>query len=235
VVARLNVVPPLFDKTKNLLMTTEEAIQNRRTFKLRADPFNPLPAANNDVVKTKVEELVELAGKAPFHYESPENRRTDLLSGAEPWRFHTLDCQSCRKLLESLNRAVPLKAPEGIRQMLAAADALILTTWLPEPSRNKNRTFHPNLKNMEHIAAAGAAIQNLLLAATSKGVNAYWSSGGILRKPKALNYLGISSEEILIGAVFLFPDKFPDSVETKPGKNADKRGTIKDYMRWIEV
>jgi nitroreductase len=119
--------------------------------------------------------------------------------------------------------------------MLAASDALILTTWLPEPSRKKTRTFYPNLKNMEHIAAAGAAIQNLLLAATAKGINAYWSSGGILRKPKTLRFLDIPEEEILAGAVFLFPKVYPDSVETKSGKNADKRGNISDFMNWIKI
>lgn len=216
-------------------MNTEKAIQKRRTLKLRADPFNPLPVVKGDDFKLIVEELLMLAGKAPFHYESHEKRRSDHLAGAEPWRFHALDCRSCRTLLDSLNRKVPLKAPEGIRQMLAAADAMIITTWLPEPSRKNTRTFYPNLKNMEHIAAAGAAIQNLLLAATSKGINAYWSSGGVLRKPKTLRFLGIPNHEILIGAIFLFPNEFPDSVETKTGNNVGNRGSIGDFMQWIQV
>lgn len=119
--------------------------------------------------------------------------------------------------------------------MLAAADALILTTWLPEPSRKKTQTFYPSLKNMEHIAAAGAAIQNLLLAATSKGINAYWSSGGILRKPKSLRYLGIPDDQIILGAIFIFPDNYPDSVKIKTGKNAGKRSEIREFMQWIDV
>lgn len=216
-------------------MNTEKAIQKRRTLKLRADPFNPLPVVRGDDFKLIVEELLMLAGKAPFHYESHENRRSDHLTGAEPWRFHALDCRSCRTLLDSLNGEVPLKAPEGIRQMLAAADAMIMTTWLPEPSRKNTRTFYPNLKNMEHIAAAGAAIQNLLLAATSKEINAYWSTGGVLRKPKLLNFLDIPGHEVLIGAVFLFPEEFPESVQIKTGKNRDKRGDIVDFMRWVRV
>jgi nitroreductase len=216
-------------------MTTEEAIQKRKTLKLRADPHHPLPVQKGDDFRAVIEKLIHLAGRAPFHYESHQSRRSEIGSGAEPWRFYVLDGVNCRNLLDSLNREVPMKAPEGIRQMLAAADALILTTWLPEPSRNKTRTFYPNLKNMEHIAAAGAAIQNLLLAATSEGINAYWSSGGIIRKPKTLRFLGIPDEEILIGAVFLFPDEFPDTVETKSGKNSDKRGEITDFMQWISI
>lgn len=216
-------------------MTTEEAIQIRKTLKLRADPHNPLPVLKDDSFRLVIEELIVLAGKAPFHYECHPDRRRNGSEGCEPWRFYTLDSANCRKLLDSLNHNIPLKAPEGIRQMLAAADALILTTWLPEPSRKKTRTFYPNLKNMEHIAAAGAAIQNLLLAATAKGINAYWSSGGILRKPKTLRFLTIPDEEILIGAVFLFPKVYPDSVETKTGKNADKRGKIHEFTKWIKI
>jgi len=216
-------------------MTAEEAIQKRKTVKLRADPFHPLPLVKNSDYKSTVEELLQLAGKAPFHYESRQNRRSEDLPGTEPWRFHVLDCKNCRLLLKSLNLEIPLKAPEGIRQMLAAADSLIITTWLPEPSRKNTRTFYPNLKNMEHIAAAGAAVQNLLLAATSRDINAYWSSGGVLRKPKTLSFLGIPNHEILIGAIFLFPDEFPESVETKTGKNVDKRGSTDDFMRWVQV
>lgn len=216
-------------------MITEEAIQKRKTLKLRANPSDPLPIQKGDDFRIMIEKLIQLAGKAPFHYESHPSRRNEMFSGAEPWRFYVLDGVNCRTLLDSLNRELPIKAPEGIRQMLAAADALILTMWLPEPSRKKTRTFYPNLKNMEHIAAAGAAIQNLLLAATSKGINAYWSSGGILRKPEILGYLDIPEEEILIGAVFLFPGEYPESVETKTGKNAAKRGEIKDYMKWIRL
>lgn len=216
-------------------MTAEEAIQKRKTLKLRADPHNPLPVQKGDDFRTEIEKLIQLAARAPFHYESHQSHRNGGFSGAEPWRFYVLDGVNCRTLLDALNREVPMKAPEGIRQMLAAADALILTTWLPEPSRKKTRTFYPNLKNMEHIASAGAAIQNLLLAATSEGINAYWSSGGILRKPKTVRFLGIPSQEILIGAVFLFPNDFPDSVETKTGNNAGKRGDICDFMQWIQV
>jgi len=235
VVARPEVVPPLYDKNQNLSMNTEEAIQKRKTLKLRANPSDALPVQQSDNFRFLIEDLIQLAGKAPFHHESHQNRRTAELSGAEPWRFHVLDGLNCRNLLDSLNRKIPMKAPEGIRQMLAAADALILATWLPEPSRKKTRSFYPNLKNMEHIAATGAAIQNLLLAATSRDINAYWSSGGILRKPQVMRFIDIPEKEILIGAVFLFPAAFPDTVETKTGKNSDKRGDIRDFMRWIEV
>lgn len=216
-------------------MTTDESIRSRKTLKLRVDPENPLPLKKGKELKKNIEELIDLAGKAPFHYESDEKQRSGKLKGREPWRFHVMEGKSCRAFLEVLNKEKPMKAPEGIRQMLAAADALILTTWLPEQTRKLSKRFYPNLKNMEHIAATGAAIQNLLLAATSRGINAYWSSGGIIRKDKVLEFLSIPKHEILLGAIFLFPEEYPEFVETKTGKNTEHRGELSDYMEWMDV
>lgn len=216
-------------------MNTDDAIRTRRTLKIRIDPENPLPVTKGEEFRQTIEELIRLAEMAPFHYESQRSQRSGKLQGAEPWRFHVLDGQNCRDLLEVFNNDRPMKVPEGIRQMLAAADGLILTTWLPERTRKLSRKFHPNLKNMEHIAATGAAIQNLLIAATARGINAYWSSGGIIRKPKVLDFLGIPKHEILLGAIFLFPDEIPETAETKTGKNVENRGELSDYMEWIEV
>lgn len=216
-------------------MNTEEAIRTRKTLKLRADTDSPLSVTKGNDYKAIVEELIELAALAPFHYESPVKQRSKHLKGLEPWRFHAIDSKGCRSLLEALNDEKPVKSSDGIKQMLAAADAVILGTWIPEKSRKKGQKFYPNVKNMEHIAATGAAIQNLLLAATDRGINAYWSSGGCLRKPKVLKFLGIPKHEILLGAIFLFPDEYPKSVQTKTGKNADKRGNLSDYMDWVEL
>jgi nitroreductase len=216
-------------------VSTEETINKRRTLKLKADPNNPLPITKGSEFKKTIEKLIQLAGKAPFHYQSAEHHRKNKVGGAEPWRFHALDSKTCRRLLDSFNKNEPMKASDGIRQMLAAADGLILGTWLPEKSRSLSRKYHPNVKNMEHIAATGAAIQNLLLAATDMGITNYWSSGGCIRKPKVLEFLGIPKQEILLGAIFLFPDEYPESVQTKTGKNRDVKGELTDYMDWVEV
>lgn len=216
-------------------MKTDDTIRARKTLKVRVDPKKPLPVTKGEDFKKTMEELMALAGQAPFHYESAKEQRSGNLQGTEPWRFHAFDGVNCRNLLKAFNADKPQKAPEGIKQMLAAADGLIITTWLPERTRKLSRKFHPNLKNMEHIAATSAAIQNLLLAATSRGINAYWSSGGIMRKTKVLEFMGIPKHEILLGAIFLFPDEIPESAQTKTGKNADKRGEIGDYMDWVEM
>ena len=216
-------------------MNIHKAIQTRKTLKLRANPDKPLPITKGEEFKKTIKTLIELAGKAPFHHTSHKKYQNNKLNGFEPWRFHLLDSKNCRILLKNLKDGKPVTSSKGILQMLAAADAVILGTWLPEKKRNKKKSFQTNIKNMEHIAATGAAIQNLLLAATAKGINAYWSSGGVLRKSKTKEYLGISKEEILLGAIFIFPDTYPAGITSKPGKNREHRGTPESYMQWLEV
>ena len=218
------------------MQSTEQTILSRRTIKLKADENNPLPINSSETFKKDVEELIELAGKAPFHYTCNEfYQNENELTGKEPWRFHTLDSKSCRNLLEILKAGKVVKSSEGIRQMLAAADALVLVTWLPERPASQSKKFYPNVKNMEHIAATGAAIQNLLLAATEKGITNYWSSGGILRRPQVFEMLGIPTQEILLGAVFLFPDPEKAKAEIITGKNRELRSGKEKWMEWVEV
>lgn len=217
--------------------TVKQTILARRTLKVKADEFNPLPVNTPENFRETVEELIQLAGQAPFHYTCDEMYQAGgPLSGKEPWRFHALSAASCRKLLAKLQATGAPASSEGIRQMLAAADALILVTWLPEPASHQSKKYYPNVKNMEHIAATGAAIQNLLLAATEMGITNYWSSGGILRTPKMFEFLGIPVHEILLGAVFLFPEAGKKTGATSaPGKNRELRSGRSKWMAWLEL
>jgi len=215
-------------------MKTIEAIKNRTTAKLRGNPDQPLPITKGEEHERIVNELLELAGKAPFHHQSPlQNRKGDLM-GTEPWRFYVLNTESCRQLLEGFKQGNPINCADGMVQMLASADTLILAYWIPELEELANHNYYPNVKNMEHIAATSAAIQTLLLAATSKGINNYWSSGGCIRKPEVQEYLEVPEEEILLGAIFLFPDDYPATVDVVKGKNQAVRGESKHWMKWVK-
>ena len=196
------------------ILDTDSAIRSRQTTKVLA--HEDLAASANQYL---LEELLSLAGMAPFHRACEETHRQKL-PGIEPWRFYVLDASHCRALKVHL----PTENAGKIPAMLAAANALVLATWLPNaPSTHlqellarssdlkQSWIFEPTLANMEHIAAASAAIQNLLLAATARGIANYWSSGGVLRSASIFERLGIPATEILLGAVFLFPSHPPDA------------------------
>jgi nitroreductase len=127
--------------------------------------------------------------------------------------------------------------------MLASADAMIMATWLPNPSSTGSATtsdseaFEPTLGNVEHIAAASAAVQSLLLAATAAGFETYWSSGGVLRSRELFDYLNIPAQQRLLGAIFLFPHYVPRNakVEIAESKLRGERHPASHWSRWVEL
>ncbi len=197
----------------------------RHTVKLLPDPAQPLPG--DGLSREAVGAMLAAAGAAPFH-RACAAARAGRGDPVEPWRVHALDKAACLALIPRLDT---LSTPPGkIANMLAAADALLLVTWLPEEGEGD---WGASEMNMEHVAAAGAMIQTLLLAATEQGIGSYWSSGGVLAG-EAFGLLGIGAEERLLGAVFLWPD-LPDGIEAAPGKLRGQRGDPERWTRWVDA
>lgn len=208
-------------------MDTDEAIRTRQTVKILAS--NDLPTTDQ---RETFNEVLALAGQAPFHRACEEHHRTGELHGIEPWRFHVLDAAACRRLHPRLPRENAGKIPD----MLKAADALVMVTWLPNAGTavpmEDEPGFAVTLTNVEHIAATAAAIQNLLLAATARGIVNYWSSGGVLRSRSVFELLGIPATQILLGAVFFFPCEYGDA-ERATSKLRQHRSAPDKWSRWV--
>jgi len=151
-----------------------------------------------------------------------------------------------------------MDAAGKIPAMLASALTTIIATWLPNPplerkmnelensdenlmdSKNSpfvTEYFEPTVENVEHIAAASAAVQSLLLAATAAGLLNYWSSGGVLRSLRILDLLGIPRNQRVLGAIFLFPMVQPESqsAQVVGSKLREVRGGIDAWSRWITI
>lgn len=186
--------------------------------------------------------MIEGAAWAPFHRRADEaTHRQGHLDSVVPWRFHVLDRHACLALLDFLRGQAEQGADpkwarawqSKVKNMLAACGALIQATWLPDP---QDESGEPRLSdnNIEHIAATGAAIQNLLLAAESRGWRSYWSSGGILRDAKVFEYLEIPNQESLLGALFLAPAEVAGATAA-PGGLRELRGSVDSWARWVNV
>ncbi|MEQ9105649.1 MAG: nitroreductase family protein [Rhodothermales bacterium] len=199
----------------------DNIIRKRRTWKVIGSPTHPLPAEDSMPL---VRDVLEVAAWAPYHHAI----KGDV---PQPWRVHVLDATACRTLAADL-----AKDPEAGKYpgMLATASALLMVNWLPEGSFKHGRkpSFKGTLVNMEHIAAVSAFIQNVLLAATDRGLETYWSSGGLLAERPWARKLGIPKDELLLGAVFLFPDDAPGGV---PGKHRDKLAPIDAWSRQVHL
>lgn len=205
-----------------------EIMRARRTAKVLGDPAAPAPVRG--LARETVDRMLEAAGFAPFHYPADRAHLEQMPSRA-PWRVYKLDGPGCRALLRRLRRE-RIEAGK-ILNFLAVSEALLLTTWLPEPEGDGAPPSFSE-KNIEHVAAAGAAIQNLLLLATEAGLRSYWSSGGVLRGAPIYDWLGIPAAQPLLGAVFLYPSDV-GAAEIVPGKLRDSRGAVADWSVWRDV
>ncbi len=214
-------------------------IRRRCTQKLFADPQERSDRQNlwHPSHEAELRGMIETAGHAPFHLRSPVHARgTSGQDSAVPWRFYVVAGEHIASLLSVLSenaesqpgsewsRAWKTKIPN----MLAACGALVQVTWLPEEEAELS------IKNVEHIAAASAATQNLLLCAQARRWRSYWSSGGILKSPELFEVLGIPSQQQLLGSVFLTPDDMVQG-EGVPGRLRDERGEVSTWSRWVTL
>ena len=212
-----------------------EEIKHRKTQKVLAN--NPwIPSLTVGERGKLVQELLTLAAAAPYHYESAGKYRTDLTSGL-PFRCYVADAARCRAAVDYAT-AEEVQAGK-IGQMLNAAEVLLIMTWLPdtfgEPIEGREpMPFTGNLRNMEHVAATGAAIQNMLVGATALGYPNYWSSGGVLRFDPMRSHFDVPAEEIILGTLFIFPkDAESRADEVVPGKLRDKGKALDTWSKKV--
>jgi nitroreductase len=166
------------------LATLSDVIHARRTVKAFSGAALPRAA---------LEGLLELARWAPTHRLS------------EPWRFYALDQPAIRALDAFLSATPEIAAvPDPVkgaaklsklRERLPGAGWLIQVTWV--------RAADPAV-DLEDHAAAAAAVQNLLLAATAAGLGSYWSTTAALIHPLTLRWCGADpAREGALGVVWL--------------------------------
>lgn len=73
---------------------------------------------------------------------------------------------------------------------------------------------HDNkMLHQENRDAVAAAIQNLLLAATTLGLASFWSTPGLTRPPKVLDLCGFGADDRIVGVLYL---GWPDGVCAAP-------------------
>ncbi len=213
-------------------MKTTEAIAARKTEKVLSDEAWPLPEDLLEV-KNKINQIVLAATHAPFHYPAQAiHVEGKELNSIVPWRVHVLHAQECRELANHIT-SNGVNAGK-ILQMLHTANALLQVTWLPDQPENEIETpYLGSLRNMEHIAAASSATQNMLLTATALGLPNYWSSGGVLRKEEFHKHLNINAKEILLGSIFLFPEDV-SKARVALGGLREKKGTVEQWSREVK-
>jgi nitroreductase len=165
--------------------------------------------------RATIEQLLDLANQAPTH------RLT------QPWRFYALDQAAIARLATYLQAepaiaAVPDPAKGAAKlakllERLPTLGAMVLVTWVRDPA--------PAI-DLEDHAAASAAVQNLLLAATSAGIGSFWSTNPALSHPLTARWCGADpAAETTLAAIWLGRSaKIPEVPPRKP---------LTERMRWV--
>jgi len=165
-------------------------IESRRTIK-------PPMMNGKQIPEEQVRELVSLANWAPTHGLT-EPWRFVIYAGAQVQQF----CQEHANLYQQHTSADKFKEDkyEKLLHMGDQASHIIVAIM--------HRGDLPAIPQLEEIAAASCAVQNILLGATALGIASYWGSGGMAYHPVMREFLALPPENLVLGILYLgYSDK----------------------------
>jgi len=160
-----------------------DAIASRRTVK-RMD-------AARTPARADVEAVIEAATWAPNHHMT------------EPWRFVVLEGDARRRLGETLAAALAASSAEPIpeerlqKEREKPLSSPVIIALIGAPGRGEN------IIPQEEVVAAGAAMQNMLLAAHSLGLATSVRTGAHSYSERVRRFFEMVEGEMLIALVYV--------------------------------
>ena len=82
------------------------------------------------------------------------------------------------------------------------------------------------IPRMEEIAAASAAVQNVLLGASALGIASFWSTGGMSHTEGLKEHLGLGAEDMVLGLIYL-------GHTDEPAKEGVRNSQIAEKVKWL--
>lgn len=183
-------------------METLEAILTRRSI--------PRCATDRIPDRATIGKLLDAAVRAPNHHLT------------EPWRFIVLAGDALKALGDAMaeGNARQRKDPEAIRSKPQRAPIIITIVGRP-------KTHVARVSEIEEHHAAGAAMQNILLAAHDLGLAAMIRTGPAAEMPEVRDHLGIGPEEGISGFIYVgYP---AEGTEARP---LTRRTPAEDLTEW---
>ena len=154
--------------------------------KRRSAPLLDSPAPNSQ----QLEMLVRCASRAADH------------GNLRPWRFLYLENEHRERLSEALVKMAESEDPAlpDFKRTKMAQKPYRAPAILVAISRNIE---NPKVPVLEQQMATAAAVQNLLLAAFSMGLGAYWRTGSACNSQIVKSALAVQSAETIVGFIYL--------------------------------
>jgi len=191
-------------------MTTLEAIQARRSIrKFKSDPVH----------RETVEKLLEAAFLAP----SAKN--------SQPWRFTVVMESKREEMLSVIRNGMQNREAEGVDlgtiqwtiQVMEQAPVTIFVHNADGIHPWKARKENESWWDLATVQSVGAAIENMLLAATELGLGSLWIADVWDAYPELNAWL--ETDQQLVAAVSLgYPDVSPPVPKRKP---------TEEIVRWV--
>lgn len=184
-----------------------DAIKSRRSIgRVKKDP----------IAKETLQALLEAAKWAPSHHNT------------QPWRFIVMTGEGRQKLGEGYakvaiadNAELELDEERLERESKKAFRAPVVIAAICSPGDDKRAVKE------EELAAAQAAVQNLLLAAHAHGLGAIWRSGAPMSHPVMKAHFDLRADEDLVGFIYLgLPDMVPPAIARKD---------IEEFTTWLDA
>ncbi len=165
-------------------MTVLEFLQNRASMPARL-LSEPAPT------KYELENIIKAALAAPDH------------GVLRPWKFIIIKGDSRKKLGDIFAKAIQVREPslpnEKIeRQRQKPLRSPIIITVVCKVTEN-----HPKTPVIEQILSAGAAAQQILLAANTMGFGSIWLTGANASDPNVKQALDIADKDQIIGFLYI--------------------------------
>ena len=160
-----------------------------------------------------IEKLLDAAVQAPNHYK------------VRPWRFVVLTGDGRNRLGDVMAASQQERNPEFPQQafdkcrMLPLRAPVVIAVGVDKPGEAK-------VLEIENVAAAAAAVQNLLLAAHAMGLGAKWRTGEWARDLLVKEFLGFQPDQHLIGFIYL---GYPETITEPPPRPSSQDRTV-----WME-
>lgn len=145
-----------------------------------------------------IEKLLSAGAQAPNHHK------------VRPWRFVVLTGNGRNKLGDVMAASFlernPATPPEGLDKprALPLRAPVVIAVGADKPADAK-------IVEMENVAAASAACQNILLTAHALGLGAIWRTGEWACDTKVKEFLGFMSDQHIVGFIYVgYPDVMPE-------------------------
>jgi nitroreductase len=150
--------------------------------------------------EAQLADILEAAQRAPDH------------GRLRPWRFVIVEGEARQKFGELLATSLRRREPAASEQTLEAEQkkafrAPMIVVVAAEVQQ------HPKIPEIEQVLAAGAAAQNILLAAHALGFGATWKTGGAAYDASIKSALGFSPKSQVVAFIYIgsvaVPGRFP--------------------------